>query len=232
MKAAAARSSARLSARLRAPAPAPWRRPRQDRHKVDGRPRSHEPETTNTKDAHGACRTPRNATHRWVDGPASLTRPDPSVHTLDSHGDAVGVLPATAQPGPSGAAGAISGRLAVAGHLLSPFAHWGYDVSDYLGYRSVVRQSRRPRRARCPSRASCAPIGILHGPRRRPHQRYHAWFVSRGCSGAVRRCTVTTTSCAIQKPMARLPNNWVSIFGGPAWHFDEASRPKYYRAHS
>ena len=38
---------------------------------------------------------------------------------------------------------------------------------------------------------------------------------------------MTTTCGPTPSRTAGLPNNWVSIFGGPAWHFDEASGQYY-----
>ena len=49
----------------------------------------------------------------------------------------------------------------------------------------------------------------------------HAWFVD-ALSG--RKSTYRDYYVwADPKPDGGLPNNWASIFGGPAWHFDEAS---------
>jgi alpha-glucosidase len=49
----------------------------------------------------------------------------------------------------------------------------------------------------------------------------HAWFVDAltGRDSAYRDYYVW----ADPRPDGGLPNNWASIFGGPAWHFDEAS---------
>ncbi len=136
----------------------------------------------------------------------------------DSNGDGVGDLP-----------GIISkldhlSRLGITAVWLSPVTcspnrDWGYDVSDY--------------RAIDPSLGTLDDLDTLVGaagergirilmdlvPNHTSDQ--HPWFVDAlsGRGSAHRDYYVW----ADPEPDGGLPNNWASIFGGPAWHFDEAS---------
>ncbi len=136
----------------------------------------------------------------------------------DSNGDGVGDLP-----------GIISKldhlqRLGVSGVWLSPVTcspdrDWGYDVSDYCDIDpdygtiddldTLVREAER------------RGIRILMDLVPNHTSDQHQWFVdARGGREAARRDYYVW---ADPKPDGSLPNNWVSIFGGPAWELDEAS---------
>ena len=140
----------------------------------------------------------------------------------DSNGDGVGDLP-----------GIVSkldhlARLGISGIWLSPVTcspnrDWGYDVSDYRDIDpsfgtlddldDLVRE------------AAARGIRILMDLVPNHTSDRHAWFVD-ALSGrdSVHRDYYVW---ADPKPDGGLPNNWVSIFGGPAWHFDEASGQYY-----
>ena len=140
----------------------------------------------------------------------------------DSNGDGVGDLP-----------GIISkldhlARLGISGVWLSPVTcspnrDWGYDVSDYRGIHpsfgtlddldTLVRE------------AGERGIRILMDLVPNHTSDQHAWFVDRAdrASSAHRDYYVWADPTAD----GGLPNNWASIFGGPAWHFDEASGQYY-----
>ncbi len=140
----------------------------------------------------------------------------------DSNGDGVGDLP-----------GVISkldhlARLGITGVWLSPVTcspnrDWGYDVSDYRDVDpaygtlddldALVRQ------------ADARGIRILLDLVPNHTSDQHPWFVDAlsGRDAANRDYYVW----AGPKPDGSPPNNWMSIFGGPAWHFDEASGQYY-----
>ena len=136
----------------------------------------------------------------------------------DSNGDGVGDLP-----------GIVSkldhlARLGITAVWLSPVTcspnrDWGYDVSDYRDIDpsfgtlddldTLVRE------------AGERGIRILMDLVPNHTSDQHAWFVDAlsGRDSAYRDYYVW----ADPKPGGGLPNNWASIFGGPAWQFDEAS---------
>ncbi len=140
----------------------------------------------------------------------------------DSDGDGVGDLP-----------GIISkldhlARLGISGVWLSPVTcspnrDWGYDVSDYRDIDpdygtledldTLVREAGR------------GGIRILMDLVPNHTSDRHAWFVDarRGKDAARRDYYVW----ADPKPDGSPPNNWVSIFGGPAWELDEPSGQYY-----
>ncbi len=140
----------------------------------------------------------------------------------DSNGDGVGDLP--------GIIGKLDhlARLGVNGVWLSPITcspnrDWGYDVSDYCDVDptfgtlqdvdTLVREAR--------ARGMAVLLDLV--PNHTSDQ--HAWFVDAlaGRDAARRDYYVW----ADPKPDGGLPNNWMSIFGGPAWELDEASGQYY-----
>jgi alpha-glucosidase len=140
----------------------------------------------------------------------------------DSNGDGVGDLP-----------GIISKldhlqRLGVDGVWLSPVTcspdrDWGYDVSDYRDidpdYGTLDDLDRLVREA------GARGIRILMDLVPNHTSDQHAWFVDArsGRDAKYRDYYVW----ADPKPDGSLPNNWVSMFGGPAWELDEASGQYY-----
>ncbi len=140
----------------------------------------------------------------------------------DSNGDGVGDLP-----------GIISkldhlAGLGISGVWLSPVTRspnrdWGYDVSDYREStpptgRSTTSMRWSARRAAgtsgsswtwCPTTPATSTRGssTRSSGRDSAHRGYYVW--------------------ADPKPDGGPPNNWVSIFGGPAWHLDETSGQYY-----
>ena len=140
----------------------------------------------------------------------------------DSNGDGVGDLP-----------GIVSkldhlARLGISAVWLSPVTcspnrDWGYDVSDYrdidpsFGTLDDVDVLVRE--------AGERGIRILMDLVPNHTSDQHAWFVDAlsGRGSAHRDYYVW----ADPKPDGSPPNNWASIFGGPAWHFDEAGGQYY-----
>jgi len=104
----------------------------------------------------------------------------------------------------------------------SPLKDWGYDVSDYcdvhpdLGdlpaFDRMIREARR--------RGIRIILDLV--PNHTSDQ--HRWFRESRSSR-----TDPKRDWYIWKPGTpdRTPNNWVSIFGGPAWKWDDATREWY-----
>ena len=160
--------------------------------------------------------SPKNDPDRWWHGGVFYQIYPRSY--ADSTGDGVGDLP-----------GIVSkldhlARLGITAVWLSPVTaspnrDWGYDVSDYravdpaLGtlddLDTLVRE------------AGQRGIRILMDLVPNHTSDQHAWFVDArtGRTSAKRDYYVW----ADPKPDGGPPNNWVSIFGGPAWELDEAS---------
>ncbi len=105
----------------------------------------------------------------------------------------------------------------------SPNRDWGYDVSDYRDidpdYGTLSDLDTLVREA------GARGIRVLMDLVPNHTSSDHAWFVdaASGRDAAHRDYYVW----ADPKPDGSLPNNWVSIFGGPAWELDEASGQYY-----
>ncbi len=140
----------------------------------------------------------------------------------DSNGDGVGDLP-----------GVIAKldhleRLGISGVWLSPVTRspnrdWGYDVSDYRDidpdYGTLDDLDTLVREA------GARGIRILMDLVPNHTSDQHAWFIDAlsARDSPYRDYYVW----ADPKPDRSPPNNWVSVFGGPAWEFDEASGQYY-----
>ena len=106
----------------------------------------------------------------------------------------------------------------------SPMADMGYDVSDYLRRRSDVRHAggfRRAGRRGAPAR----PEG---------HHRPGAVALLRQASNGSSKAAPSRDNpkadwyvWADPKPDGNAPNNWLSVFGGPAWEWDSTRRQYY-----
>jgi alpha-glucosidase len=115
-------------------------------------------------------------------------------------------------------------RLGVSGVWLSPVTcspnrDWGYDVSDYRdidpAYGTLDDLDTLVREG------AARGIRVLLDLVPNHTSDQHAWFVDAlSGRGAAHRDYYVW---ADPKPDGAPPNNWVSIFGGPAWEFDEAS---------
>ena len=140
----------------------------------------------------------------------------------DSNGDGIGDLP--------GIIGKLDhlARLGITGVWLSPVTcspnrDWGYDVSNYRdidpSYGTLDDLDTLVREG------AARGIHILMDLVPNHTSNQHAWFVDAqsGRDSTHRDYYVW----ADPKPDGSPPNNWVSIFGGPAWELDEASGQFY-----
>jgi alpha-glucosidase len=140
----------------------------------------------------------------------------------DTNGDGVGDLPG------SPPIWTTSPPLGVDAVWLSPFftspmKDFGYDVADYCGCRSDVRDAGRFRR---PDRPRARPGA--EGPDR-SGVRPHLGRATPGSRPAASRVNPKADwfVWADAKPDGTPPSNWQSVFGGPAWTWD-ARRGQYY----
>jgi alpha-glucosidase len=119
-------------------------------------------------------------------------------------------------------------RLGLAGIWLSPVTcspkrDWGYDVSDYCDidpdYGTLDDLDRLV------AEAGARGIRVLMDLVPNHTSDQHAWFVDAlsGRDAKYRDYYVWAEGAPDGSP----PNNWMSIFGGPAWEFDEASGQYY-----
>jgi alpha-glucosidase len=104
----------------------------------------------------------------------------------------------------------------------SPLKDWGYDVSDYCDVHPDLGDLAAFDRLVHEARRRGIRIILDLVPNHTSDQ--HRWFrESRAARTSPRR------DWYIWKPgtPSRTPNNWVSIFGGPAWKWDEATAEWY-----
>ncbi len=140
----------------------------------------------------------------------------------DSNGDGIGDLPGIISKLDHLAALGITG-VWLSPVTCSPNFDWGYDVSDYRdidpSYGTLDDLDTLVREA------GARGIRILMDIVPNHTSDQHAWFVDsrRGKDSAFRDYYVWADA----KPDGSLPNNWMSIFGGKAWEFDEASGQYY-----
>lgn len=105
----------------------------------------------------------------------------------------------------------------------SPMKDFGYDVSDYRGVHPDFGDMTAMDRlvAECHRRGLRVLLDWV--PNHTSDQ--HSWFLeSRSSRSNPRRDWYIWRDA---RPDGTLPNNWRSVFGGPAWTFDEASGQYY-----
>jgi len=134
----------------------------------------------------------------------------------DSNGDGIGDL--------AGILGRLDylAWLGVAGIWLNPVTpspdrDWGYDVSDYRSVHPDLGTIEDL--DRLVAEAGRRDIRVLLDLVPNHTSDQHPWFVdSRSSRSSARRDWYVW---ADPKPDGSPPNNWVSVFGGPAWTLDE-----------
>ena len=105
----------------------------------------------------------------------------------------------------------------------SPNADWGYDVSDYLGVHPEL--GTLADLDDLVAAAGSHGIRILLDLVPNHTSDRHPWFVeSRSSRDSERRDWYVW---ADPRPDGSPPNNWVSVFGGPAWTLDETTGQYY-----
>ena len=106
-------------------------------------------------------------------------------------------------------------------------ADFGYDISDYrdidpvFGTLADFDASSRP-----PTRAGIRVL-LDFVPNHTSDQ--HPWFLE-SRSVARQSASATGTSGRDPAPDGGPPNNWLSVFGGPAWEWDEPTGQYYYHS--
>ena len=137
----------------------------------------------------------------------------------DTNGDGVGDLRGHHRPArPSRGPGVSGVWLSPVTLLAQP--RLGLRRLGLPRHRPRLRDARRPRHAGAPRPASGASGSSWTWCRTTPATSTRG---SSTRSAVATRRTATTTCGPTPSPTAGPPNNWMSIFGGPAWELDEAS---------
>lgn len=141
----------------------------------------------------------------------------------DSNGDGVGDLPGILARVPY-----LSDVLGVEAIWLSPFypspmKDFGYDVADYTGVDPVFGTLADFDRLVTALHARGLKIIIDFVPNH--SSSLHPWFVESRSSRHNRKRDWYVWRDA--KPDGSPPNNWLSVFGGPAWEWDEGTGQYY-----
>jgi glycosidase len=141
----------------------------------------------------------------------------------DSNGDGVGDLAGVIEK-----MDYLSETLAVDAIWLSPFypspmADFGYDVSDYIGIDPVFGDL--PTFDRLVEKAHRTGLNVIIDFVPNHSSDRHAWFLESRSSrdNPKRDWYVWRDARSDGSP----PNNWLSVFGGSAWEWDEATRQYY-----
>lgn len=105
----------------------------------------------------------------------------------------------------------------------SPMADFGYDVSDYRDVDPRFGTLKDFKKLLQEAHARDIKVAIDFIPNHTSEE--HAWFQqSRASRANAKRDWYVW---ADPKPDGSPPNNWVSVFGGPAWQFDETTGQYY-----
>lgn len=105
----------------------------------------------------------------------------------------------------------------------SPMADFGYDVADYCDIDPLFGTLADFDRLLADAHARNIKVVLDWVPNHTSDQ--HGWFVeSRASRTSPKRDWYVWRDA---KPDGALPNNWVSIFGGPAWELDPATGAYY-----
>ena len=108
----------------------------------------------------------------------------------------------------------------------SPMADFGYDVSDYTGIHPIFGSMEDFDRLVSEAHARNLKVIIDLVPNHSSDQ--HPWFLeSRASRDNPRRDWYIWEDPA---PDGGPPNNWLAVFGGSAWEWDEATGQYYYHA--
>ncbi|MGK3982650.1 alpha-amylase family glycosyl hydrolase [Sorangium sp. So ce136] len=141
----------------------------------------------------------------------------------DSSGDGVGDLPGILEKLDYLAEVLGVGAVWISPFFRSPMADFGYDVSDYCDVDPLFGTLADFDRLVQEAHARGLKVIVDYVPNHTSDQ--HPWFVeSRASREALRRDFYVWRD---PKPDGSPPNNWLSIFGGPAWELDDATGQYY-----
>ena len=108
----------------------------------------------------------------------------------------------------------------------SPMADFGYDISDYTDIDAIFGTLADFDRLLDAAHRKGLKVILDFVPNHTSDQ--HPWFLeSRSSRASPKRDWYIWRDAAED---GGPPNNWLSVFGGPAWTWDEASRQYYYHA--
>lgn len=108
----------------------------------------------------------------------------------------------------------------------SPMADFGYDISDYTGVHPIFGSMADFDALLQEVHARDMKLILDLVPNHTSSQ--HPWFLeSRSSRDNPKRNWYIWQDA---RPDGSLPNNWLSVFGGPAWEWDEQSGQYYYHA--
>ncbi|MFT4189947.1 MAG: alpha-amylase family glycosyl hydrolase [Comamonas sp.] len=141
---------------------------------------------------------------------------------LDSNGDGVGDLPGIVQRLDHVAALGVD-AIWVSPFFQSPMKDFGYDVADYRQVDPLF--GTLADFDRLLARAHALGLKVLIDQVLSHTSDQHAWFQSSRASRTGERADWYVWADA--RPDGSPPNNWLSVFGGPAWTWD-ARRRQYY----
>jgi alpha-glucosidase len=106
----------------------------------------------------------------------------------------------------------------------SPLRDWGYDISDHTDVDPLFGDLGDAERLIREAHARGLRVVFDYIPNHTSDE--HPWFIeSRSSKTSLKRDWYVWRD---PKPDGSPPNNWVSVFGGPAWTLDEATG-QYYR---
>lgn len=108
----------------------------------------------------------------------------------------------------------------------SPMADFGYDISDYKGIHPLFGNMADFDELLEEIHARNMKLILDLVPNHTSYQ--HPWFLESKSSKTNPKRNWYIWRDA--KPDGSLPNNWLSVFGGSAWEWDEATKQYYYHA--
>ena len=108
----------------------------------------------------------------------------------------------------------------------SPMADFGYDISDYTGIHPLFGTMKDFEELLHKAHEKNIKIILDLVPNHSSHE--HPWFIeSRSSKTNPKRDWYIWKD---PKPDGSVPNNWLSVFGGSAWEWDETTGQYYYHA--
>lgn len=144
---------------------------------------------------------------------------------FDSNNDGIGDLPGVTAKMPYIASLGVD-AIWLSPFFTSPMKDFGYDVSDYCGVDPIF--GNLDDFDRLIEAAHQHGLKVMIDQVLNHSSDQHPWFVESRSS--LNNDKADWYIWADAKPDGTVPNNWLSVFGGPAWHWD--SRRKQYYLHN